>query len=172
MVIGSPGAGKSTFSRRLGEMLDMEVIHLDKEHWRPGWMEPTDDEWERIVKGLVARDRWIIDGNYGGSTMDLRLERADTVVFLDFPRVVCLWRVMKRRWMYRGRTRPDMAPGCPEKLDWGLIRFIWGYRKKSRPSVLQKLERHSGKKVYILRYPWHAQALLHNCSQTIGREGL
>lgn len=160
LVIGSPGAGKSTFSRRLAEILNIEVFHLDRLHWRPGWVEPSDAEWSQIVSDLVAKEEWIIDGNYGGVTMDIRLARADTVIFLDYPRLVCLWRVLKRRWMYHGKTRPDMAPGCPEKLDMGLIRFIWYYPEKSRPSVMQQILQHKVKDIYIFRHPREADSFL------------
>jgi adenylate kinase family enzyme len=85
LVLGSGGAGKSTFARRLGDLLNIEVKHLDKFYWRSGWTEPAKDEWLKIVNELTRGDSWIIDGNYGG-TIEARLERCDTVVFLDMPR--------------------------------------------------------------------------------------
>jgi len=136
MVVGSGGAGKSTFARALHDFTGLPLIHLDREHWQPGWVEPPRDEWRRTVEGLARRDRWIIDGNYGG-TLEIRVARADTIVFFDFPRWLCLWGVVKRRVM-RG-ARPDMAEGCPERLDLAFLRWVWGYRRSARPRVLKAI---------------------------------
>jgi len=140
LVIGSPGAGKSVFSRRLGAVTGLPVIHLDQHYWRPGWDEPSKEEWSRQVTGLLQRDSWIIDGNYS-RTMDLRLGYCDTVIFLDFPRHVCTARVIRRFLRYRGTNRPDLAAGCPEKIDWEFAKWTWNYPKRSRPRVLERLAR-------------------------------
>ena len=140
LVIGSCGSGKSVFSKRLGEITGLPVIHLDRHYWRPGWVEPTKDVWRDQVEQLIQGERWIIDGNYSG-TMDLRLASCDTVIFLDFPRHVCSWRVIKRSIQYRGRIRPDIAAGCPERLDFAFIKWTWNYPIRSRPKVLERLSR-------------------------------
>jgi adenylate kinase family enzyme len=141
MLIGSGGAGKSTLAVRLGERLGLPVVHLDARHWHPGWVATPDPEWRREVAALAAAPAWIIDGNYGG-TLDLRLAAADTVVFLDLPRRVCLWRVMTRTVRTAGRSRPDMAAGCPERVDreyLGFLRWVWTYPATRRPGVLRRL---------------------------------
>lgn len=142
MVIGSGGAGKSTLSRRLGEILGVEVIHLDVQHWKPGWAEPTKEEWRRKVGELVSRESWVIDGNYGG-TMEMRLEACDTVVFLDLPRLLCIWRVLKRVVTYRDGVRPDMAEGCRERFDLKFLRWVWDYPVRTRPKVVELLGAHA-----------------------------
>ena len=147
-MIGSGGAGKSTFARELGRRLGLEVIHLDREHWRAGWVETPKDEWRRKVEELVARESWVMDGNYSG-TLDVMLAACDTVIFLDLPRALCLWRVLKRAATYRGTSRPDMAEGCPEKVDFEFVSWVWGYHSRSRPKVLALLERHSHDKQII-----------------------
>ena len=111
IVIGSGGAGKSTFATKLGQLLDLQVIHLDKFFWKPGWVESPRDEWLQTVTQLVNRDSWIIDGNYSG-TLDVRIQKCDTIIFLDMPRLLCLWRIVKRNVQYRRGARPDMAEGC------------------------------------------------------------
>lgn len=88
---------------------------------------------------LAAGDRWIIDGNYGG-TLDLRVKEADTVVFLDLPRTLCLYRIVKRALSRRPRL--DMADGCPERLDRQFVRWVWRYPIDSRPKVEAAIERH------------------------------
>ena len=151
LVIGPGGAGKSTFAKRLGEALKIEVTHLDQAYWRSGWTKPAEEEWVQKVTELTSRDAWIIDGNFGG-TLDLRIKQCDTIVFLDLPRLLCLWRVVKRRLTYRNRSRPDMAEGCHEKLDLDFILWVWNYSSRSRPKVVRLLGEHAGtKRVVWLR---------------------
>lgn len=151
LVIGSGGSGKSTLAQQLGERTGLPVIHLDSLFWRAGWQEPPRDEWAARVDELVRGDGWIMDGNYGG-TLERRLAVCDTVIFLDLPRALCLWRIISRGLRYRGRTRPDMAEGCNEQLTWEFVRWVWGYPRTRRPGVLKKLgELSEGQKVYVLR---------------------
>ena len=138
LVIGSGGAGKSAFAARLAARTGLPLVHLDALFWKPGWVETPREEWERTVGEIVARDRWILDGNYGG-TLDPRLAACDTAVFLDLPRALCLWRVVKRRVRFHRRSRPDMPPGCEERLGLGFVRWIWSYPGTRRPGVLRKL---------------------------------
>jgi adenylate kinase family enzyme len=132
-------------------LLGIEVVHLDVEHWLPGWTEPSKDEWGRKVEGLLRGDEWIMDGNFSG-TLEMRLAACDTVVFLDLPRVLCLWRVLKRLVTYRGGRRPDMAEGCAEKFDLKFLKWVWDYPKRTRPKVLRLLEENArGRIVHRLR---------------------
>ena len=151
MIVGAGGAGKSTLARRIGEITRLPVIHLDAEQWRAGWVPMPETEWEVRVRELAARDAWVMDGNYGG-TMDLRLARCDTVIFLDLPRRAAL-AVILRRWLrHRGQTRPDMTPGCPERMRWEFVRWVWEYQHTRRPEVLRRLEAlPPGRRAIILR---------------------
>ncbi|HKG12138.1 MAG TPA: DNA topology modulation protein [Pyrinomonadaceae bacterium] len=151
LVIGSGGAGKSTFAERLGGRTGLPVIHLDSLFWRAGWQETPRDEWAARVDELLKGGEWIMDGNYGG-TLERRLAACDTVVFLDLPRALCLWRIIRRSMRYRGRTRPDMAEGCHERMTREFVRWVWDYPRTRRPGVLKKLgEMREGQKVFRLR---------------------
>ena len=148
LVIGSGGAGKSTFARRLGELIEVEVIHLDSIYWSPGWVEMPKAEWQRAVENLLNRNVWIMDGNYSG-TLEMRFEACDTVVFLDMSRLLCLWRVLKRAVLYRDERRPDITEGCPERLNWEFIRWVWQYPKRTRPKIIKLLETSARRKQVI-----------------------
>ena len=137
-VIGCPGAGKSTFALRLAQIVGLEVVHLDRLYWHAGWVPTPREEWLRIQQAALAGERWIADGNYAAS-LDLRLAVADTVIFLDLPRGVCLWRAVRRVLRARWTTRPDMANGCRERLDLTFLAFIWGFRRAKRPAMLRQL---------------------------------
>src|SRR4051794_30280430 len=104
LILGSGGAGKSTLARRLGEHLQMEVIHLDSYYWKPGWIERPKPEWRQVVARLTEGESWVMDGNYSG-TIELRIGACDTVILLDIPRTTCLWRVIKRAVAHRGHSR-------------------------------------------------------------------
>lgn len=151
LVIGPGGAGKSTLSKQLGAVLGIPVMHLDSMYWKPGWVESDKAEWAGTVRDIVSQPRWVMDGNYSG-TLAERVEAADTVIFLEPPRLLCMWRVCMRRWKYNGVSRPDMAPGCPEQVNVEFLSWIWNYQKRSRPKVLSILDRHrSSKNIVHLR---------------------
>lgn len=151
LVIGPSGAGKSTLAAKLGSILKLPVIYLDKEHWKPGWIAPEQKEWRPVVSRLCARDSWVMDGNYSGS-LDIRIPACDTVIFMDYHQPVYLWRVLKRVWKHRGEIRPDMAPGCPEQFDPGFMRWLWRFPRNTRPEMLRKIRAYgAGKRVIILR---------------------
>lgn len=148
LVIGSGGAGKSTFARRLGEALRIEVLHLDAMYWHRGWVSTPREVWRGKVAELLEREAWIMDGNYS-NTLEMRLAACDTVVFLDVRRTTCLWRAVKRVVMYRGKSRPDMAEGCPERLTLEFLRWIWNYPHRTRPKVLKLLSDNAEQKRII-----------------------
>jgi adenylate kinase family enzyme len=139
MVIGSGGAGKSMFSLELARRTGLPVIHLDREYWGPSWQPTPEDRWEARIRELVQRDQWIMDGNFGG-TISIRIAAADTVVFLDLPRWVCLWSVIRRWATFRSGARPDMTPGNADKLDLKFLRWIWSYPRTRRPGIVAQLE--------------------------------
>lgn len=140
LIVGPSGAGKSTLARQLGTTLDVPVIHLDALYWRPGWTESPKDAWAAQIDELLARDAWIMDGNDSG-TFEKRIAAADVVVYLDFPRLQCVYGVMSRWWKTRGRVREDLGPGCPEKLPSPeFLRWIWNYPRKTRPKLMALLD--------------------------------
>ncbi|MBC5637283.1 DNA topology modulation protein [Ornithinibacillus sp. BX22] len=149
VVIGSGGSGKSTLARRLGQVLDLKVYHLDTLFWRPGWTGTSKEEQREVQQRIVEQEKWIIDGNYGG-TLDIRFNRADTIIFLNISRYICMLRVLKRRLQYAKTSRPDMAEGCEEKLSIDFLKWVWKYPKDKRPMILDKLNILSGEKQVII----------------------
>ena len=134
LIVGNSGGGKSTLARRLGEKLGLPVIHLDVLFWKPGWVERDDDEFRANVAKTLEAPAWITDGNFGG-TWALRMPLADTIIWIDQPRLLCLFRAIWRIVQYRRGDRPDMAEGCHESIDLKFYRFIWTYDAKVRPRL-------------------------------------
>jgi len=162
LVIGSGGAGKSTFAKRLSRILHIEVTHLDSLYWQPGWVETPKAAWRSKVKQLITQDSWILDGNYSG-TLDIRIPACDTVIFLDLPPWLCLWRVIKRVAVYRNRTRPDMAAGCNERLSLEFLAWIWNYQRRTRPKIVELLRQSpESRRVIWLHSPAEVEKFLAN----------
>ena len=163
LVDGMMGSGKSTFARELAARTGLPVIHLDTLYWRPGWVRPSDDEWRERQRTLVAGDAWIIDGNYN-ETLPLRLERADTVVFLDTP-----WWLCASRAFLRGLRKPggEMPEGCRDSRsrrlrdEWGGVGRIWRNRRSERDCARSEFLRHgSHATVHVLRSRREAREFL------------
>ena len=166
-IIGSCGAGKSTLAVTLGKKLNLSVIHLDAYYWQSGWQEPEAQHWQEIQQELIKGERWIIDGNYGG-TMDLRLAAADTIIWLDFNRYICLSRVVKRYLQYPGKTRPDMAAKCPERLNYEFLQYVWNFPQIHRPKIVDKLAQYQeNKQIITLQSPHQVSTLLQRISTAL-----
>ena len=140
-IIGSSGAGKSTLSCVLADRLRLPAIHLDQLFWQPGWQKSDHAAFLARVAEAVAAPRWVMDGNFA-NTLDLRLPRVDTVLWLDYGRLTCLWRVAKRTLAHLGRVRPDMADGCPERWDLAFLAYIWSFRRRQAPRLARALAEH------------------------------
>ena len=151
LVIGPCGAGKSTLATDLGARLGLPVHHIDQLNWQAGWIESCKDELRARLAAIVAQDRWLVDGNYGG-TLDVRLNRADTVIYLDFPVRLCAVRLLRRIWTWRGRPRPDMPEGCPERFDLPFFWYVLRWNSGPRPRTEAQLAGHEGK-IVRLRSP-------------------
>ncbi len=168
IVTGLAGSGKSTFSLALAAKTGLPVIHLDLYFWKPGWVAPSETEWREKQYGVLAGDSWIADGNYH-ETLDLRLERADTVVFLDMP-----WWLCTGRAVLRGFRMPDELPeGCHysawQRLrdEWRLAVRIWR-KRRSEPEREHEIISHHGQHValHVLRSRRAVREFLHGVDAT------
>jgi adenylate kinase family enzyme len=139
-IIGCGGSGKTTVGRRLAEHLDAPMTHLDGVYYDSEWNTLPPEKFAAIQEELVAEPRWVIDGNFA-STLPIRLKRADTVVFLDIPPIVCLWGILQRRWRYRGGQHTEQ--GVFDRIHWGFIRYVLGYRRQMRPKVRALITEHA-----------------------------
>jgi adenylate kinase family enzyme len=150
LVIGSSGTGKSTLARAMGPRLGLPVIHLDQEYWLPGWTAPEPAAWRARVEKLAAREAWVMEGNYSG-TFDIRVPRAQAIVWLDLPRRIYFPRTVWRMVRGYGRVRPDLAPGCPERVDLEfLFKWVWSFPIRSRPNTLALRERLRGRLPFLV----------------------
>ena len=147
IVIGCPGSGKSTFSRKLHELTNIPLFHLDVMYWNSDRTTVDKAVFQERLRNTIQLDEWIIDGNYGG-TMELRLQACDTAIFLDYPLAVCLDGIKKRK----GKVRSDM-PWIENKdeEDAEFMEFIKNYHSQSRPKVMELLAKYSNKDIYIFK---------------------
>lgn len=150
LIIGCSGSGKSTLARRLAGKLALPLIHLDRLFWQEGWQMRERAQFLALLQEALEGERWIIDGIYA-SSLAQRLRYCDTVLFLDYPRLVCLFAALWRVLTSYGKNRPDMADGCPEHFDWEFLQYIWRFKKKTRPAVYTMLGEQPDIDIHIFR---------------------
>lgn len=151
-VLGYSGAGKSTLARALGERYGVPVLHFDTIQFTPGWQERDRDEAHRMVHGFMENPEWVIDGNYTKFEYERRLEEADRIVLLLFPRLACFVRAWRRFFHYRGKSRPDMTEGCNEKMDPEFMWWIlWKGRTRKKRGEFQQIVEQYPKKTVVLK---------------------
>ena len=150
LIIGCGGAGKSTLARQLGKLTGLPVVHLDKLFWHPGWVESTKEEIDAKIAAALDEPQWIMDGNYN-RTLPMRIQKCDTVIYLDFSRFACLMGVAKRVLTTYGTVRPDMAEGCPERFDLDFLRWVWNFNKNKREQYYRLLNEAEGVETIVLK---------------------
>lgn len=165
MIIGCGGAGKSTLARQLGEKTGLPVVHLDQIFWSPGnWQHLSGEEFDALLTAETEKARWIIDGNYN-RTLELRLAKADTVVYLDFGRWSCIRGWLKRVITNWGKARADMAPGCNEWFDPEFVQWIWKYNRENRQRNYDLIAQHPQARAIILKNRREAKRFLEQVKQ-------
>lgn len=123
-IIGFSGAGKSTLAQKLGHIYHCPILHLDQIHFLPGWIDRDAATANAMVAQFMENTDWVIDGNYAKYAFDRRMREADRIILLDFPRRICLWRVLLRYSQNKNTVRNSAAPGCAEKIDVEFIRWV------------------------------------------------
>ena len=153
VIIGPGASGKSTLARQLGEITGRPVVELDKVFWRPGLIETPRDQWAEIQQKLILENEWIMDGDLGPyDVIEVRLQAADTIIFLDFPLIRCAWRAARRS---HGR------------LDFWL--WLLSYRRRSRPFLIEAIRKHAARAtVHTLRNPAAVNRFVADTVRNIG----
>jgi adenylate kinase family enzyme len=150
VIVGSGGSGKSTLAKEIGAVLSLDVVYLDRLLWKPGWVRLSPQEQEAVIALAVSGPSWIVEGDHI-RTQPLRFEASDTIIFLDLPKWICLWRTVERFVLNYGQSRLGMAEGCPERLNWTLLKWVWRYPLDNRAQVISNIEQYaSGRKVIVL----------------------
>ena len=152
LIIGSPGTGKSTFARKLAAKTGLPLIHIDYYYHDPSKDYYTNKvAWRELVMKMAAKDRWIMDGNFG-NTMGERMQLAETIFYFDLPRRTALWGVLKRRFhAVKGVKRDDMPEGWKEKANWKFLTYVWGFKKAYEPATKELLARNQDKQIIIFK---------------------
>ena len=159
MVIGCPGGGKSTFSRKLHEITGLPLYHLDMMYWNADRTTVDKAVFLQRLTEAICTDEWIIDGNYR-STIELRLSACDTVFFLDYPVEVCLEGVASRK----GKPRSDM-PWVENGEDETFLQFIKSFNADCKPEVVGLLKKYMEKTIHVFHSRDEAEAFLNRLSK-------
>ena len=145
IVLGCPGSGKSTFSKRLQKVTDLPLIHLDNIWWKEDRSHISRDEFDRKLDKILKKDKWILDGDYS-RTYEVRFMACDTVIFLDYGLEECINGVKERV----GKERTDI-PWTERDLDPELVKSVEKYEAENRPVVLSLLEKYTDKTQMVFK---------------------
>ncbi|MBR1540386.1 MAG: topology modulation protein [Clostridia bacterium] len=148
-VIGGSGTGKTTLTTNLGKDLNLPVMHIDGVHHLENWEIRDKEERDKIILEKANTDRWIIDGTYT-STLEDRVKLAELVIYLDYSSFSQVKGVLKRYLKHPGEDRPEM-PGCPEKMSWEFLKWVWNWRKNKREKVLKAISQVDSSKILIFK---------------------
>ena len=154
LVIGCPGSGKSTFSKKLHNLTHLPLCHLDMLYWKADKTTVESAVFLERLAEILSEEAWIIDGNYA-STMELRMSACDTVLFLDYPPELCLAGVRERM----GKRRSDI-PWVETEEDPEFIEFINRFSVENRPQILALLERYADKTIRVFKNRREAEEFL------------
>jgi adenylate kinase family enzyme len=138
VILGNSGTGKSTLADRLGRKLNLPVIHLDALCWEPGWKRLPHDVFRARIAEAISGDAWITDGNFSDLTFDLRLPRADTILWVEQPFGISLWRVFRRTLGNHFHDAESLAPGCHSRFDarfLDTLRFMANFDRINRRRI-------------------------------------
>jgi adenylate kinase family enzyme len=143
LILGGSGSGKSTFADKLGKELGLKVFHLDTLYYKPGWVKPEQEDFQKIIDRICEESEGIFDGVYTQS-LEQRVIWSNKIYYLDIPLYTRLWRITKRMiGVFLGfRPRLAMAPGCPERLDLGFIKWTINFDKNHKPKVFEILDKY------------------------------
>ena len=153
LIIGGNGCGKTTLAQKMGLKLKLPLIHLDVLYWRDNSSNASKDEFDELLMKELLKPKWIIDGNMNHS-IPLRLKYCDTVIYMDFSRMMCVYGALRRLVKNYGKSRFDMGGYCPEKIDKEKIRFIktiWNNDKTNRKCFYDMLNKESSIKKIVLK---------------------
>ena len=149
IIVGNSGSGKSTLARQMSEILEIPAVHADIlmffENQR--WVARPRKEYRAKIFAAIAADKWIFDGAAGTSTLPQRIERCDTIIFFDFNRFFCLYRVIKRRIQIRKKPRPEVPKGCIDCIDLKFLKWVLLGFPNRRQEVIEKIYA-SGKPIH------------------------
>jgi adenylate kinase family enzyme len=167
VVYGNSGSGKTTLARLLSKKFNLPVYHLDQYHWKPNWQRVPDEQFFAIHTALCNEPAWVIEGIYTRILRE-RITHAEVVIFLDMPRYLCMWRVLKRSLFNHGKTLPGDPEGCKQNtfstkfLEF--ITWVWNFNKRNRANVLAMLQdpAFKDKQIYILRSPKEMDEFMKN----------
>lgn len=142
LVVGCSGGGKTTLALDIADRFNLEYQSIDRDvRWLPSWKVRDPVEQRALIADLISRNRWVMDGS-SPSTFDLRLPRADLVVWVRVPRRTALLGLAGRVMRNYRRVRVAMAEGCPEPIpDRAFLSYIWNFENKSAPRFVEQIDR-------------------------------
>lgn len=171
VITGMAGSGKSTLACQMASILSTEVYHMDAILWGRNWKKRSQLEWTKTLREIVEKDSWVIEGKGKLDTRkiayDIQFPMADAIIFLDFNKYFCLWRICKRSLQCFGKHKAELSPEYPERWrgSLALLKRVWKNFSKERISILKDLNKYSdsGKdNIFIMKRSAEVDVFLKN----------
>lgn len=172
VIIGSSGAGKSTFARGLGSILNIKALHLDRHLWQYDWKGRTEHARKKILENLTVsrKKQWIIEGNYLRFS-EIHVDAADTIIFLDIPPLVCCWHLFKRHYEYYRCSRYDIPEGCTDRLTFSRMCKVLTFRFHGWRTIEKTLSKYGNKRIIRLHSAKEIEEFLALQEKEAGNKG-
>lgn len=164
-IVGGPGTGKTTLAQKLGEILNLPVIHIDAVNYKPNWEEVRKEKRDKLILEKIKNEKWISDGNYS-STLKERIEKSDLIIWLDYSSLDIIKGVFSRNIKNFNKEKQEI-PGCKERIDWKFFKYVVTYRRKARNKIVEKIKNASEDKVCIFKNRKELNKWLENIEITI-----
>jgi adenylate kinase family enzyme len=160
LVVGVSASGKSTFSRKLADILNLPLTLMDSIMWKPGWVYAGDEKVVEELRKISTRPEWVIEGYIAKDARTFLFDAADIIIYLDYPRIIPTWRYIKRFLKHRKNSRPELE-GSPEKFSFKFLRTVW---MKWEVITLDEFLNNIDNKAKIIKFytPKEAESFLKN----------
>lgn len=146
LILGISGTGKTTLARKLSKLLDIPVYHLDKYIWKKNWIEASQQEAEEKIRDIINKPSWIIEG-WISPLAELKLQTANTILYLNYSGIRVLLGGIKRWWKNKGKVREEMPAGCIEKFDLKYLKVM--FKRLERPEIEDTVKKFEDKIIRI-----------------------
>lgn len=159
LILGNGGSGKTFLAKRLSHILNHKVVHLDTLYWKDQWQHTDPTQWQSALHQAINEECWIIEGT-PIKDLEIRIAAADSIIFLDTNKYICIWRLLIRGLQAKWGRNQIPKDGSPVRgISWKAIYWVWRFPWRTKPSIMDQLK-NCNKKIICFRHKNKIQEFL------------